>query len=255
MKFCISQERLRGLVEAEISAQLDANILKFQKAGLSIQEMFQQMDGEYGPFNEAVEESTSKFSNKTEFVEVQIALTLLDIYHLEPKDQLKICFKMKHDYRGVAINSLSDLVNNIENYTHVDFSILGIKREWRFQVKRYRFESFDSEKVISYLGGIFGKYGNMDDTNLVILLQSSEKGKVMRLDAEQFRKIHRQLLLMKEKVSFGDISFIFNSNMTEMLLVRVYPDFAKGKTSLVLRGEKYQEIQKHWRERQIRNRI
>jgi len=246
MMFCIPKDELSLLLENEIKRFTFEEILKFFETGLTLEEMAEQQINESGPFNEACTVAIKKFSNKTENVEIHLALSLSDIYSLGPKNEISICFEMKDDFNK-KISNLSDLTANIECATHIDCSIVSRKKEWRFQMKRYPSEylKFNDKKIISYLKKIFSKYGEMADTNLIILLQPTQKAATTPIN---FEKIYQSMKSIASKISFGEVSFIFNANMKNIMLIRVFPDFIKTKVPLKFKSPKYQELQKKWEE-------
>lgn len=247
MMICIHRNQLYALVENEIRELVDNEALKFTREGMSLGEMVRQQIDETGPFNDALAAAIRKFTNRTEHVEIQVALDLSNLYDFGPQDEILICFEMNKGFRG-RISTLSDLVTNIESATHVDCTIRSKKKEWRFQIKRYPSEylEFTQEAIIAYLQEIFGKYGVMKGTNLILLLQPRGKAATTPLD---FEKVHQALVSMKEVISFDKVAITFNANNKDILLISVFPDFQIGSKPLQFRSEKYQEEQRNWKER------
>ena len=153
---------------------------------------------------------------------------------------------MKDGFNGKA-RSLSELVANIKDATYIDCVIRNKTSEFRFQIKRFPSEylDFSQEGILSFLDGIFRKYTDMSDTNLVILLQPAEEATTTPLD---FETIHQALKPKASQISFGEVSFLFNANMESITLRRVFPDSAQKSTPLRLRSEKYQELQRKWKD-------
>jgi len=243
--FCIPKNKLKALLEREIVEFLDEERLKFSKKGMSLEEMVKQQTEESGPFDAAVTAAIERFTNKTENVEVHLAIALANIYDFGPPEQVTICFEMKSKFNG-KVNSLNDLTTNIENYTHVDCAIQSSGEEWRFQIKQYpsTYLDFTTEGIVNYLEKIFAKYGDMADTKLILLLQpDTQEAAMTELD---FKAMHQRLLSMAKNISFSEVAIVFNENMKIISLIRVFPDFKKGKTPLQFLSPKYKDIQKKW---------
>jgi len=247
MRFCISRDKLILLLENEIKKFTFEEILRFSKAGFALGEMIKQQISDSGPFNEALAEAIKKFTNKTENVEINIALSLSAIYDLGPKNEIAICFEMKNGFNG-KISTFSDLTANIESATHVDCSLICRKTEWCFQIKRYpsAYLEFSENGISAYLKKLFNeKYGEMSDINLIILLQPEQEAATTPIN---FGNIYQLVKSMPRKISYGEVSFIFNANMKDMMLIRVFPEFIKTKMPLELKSPKYQELQNRWAE-------
>ncbi len=245
--FCCRRNQLRALMENEIKELVANEALKFAEEGMSLEEMVKQQTEESGSFNGALTAAIEKFTNRTENTEVYIALELSTLYNFGPPDEILICFEMKKGFSG-KISRLSDLTANMESATHIDCAIRSKTKEWHFQIKRYPSEhlEFTQEAIIAYLREIFGKYGGMKGTNLVMLLQPSGEAATAPLNLE---KIHQALVSMREVISFDEIAVTFNANNRSILLARVFPDFQIGSKPLQFRSEKYQEEQREWERR------
>lgn len=245
MMFCIPKNQLKALLEREVVEFLDEERLKFSKKGMSLEEMVKQQTEESGLFDMAVTVAIEGFTNKTENVEVHLAIALANIYDFGPPEQVTICFEMKSKFDG-QINSLNDLTANIENYTHVDCAIQSSGDEWRFQIKRYAstYLDFTTEGIVSYLEKTFAKYGDMASTKLILLLKpDTQEAAMTQLD---FKAIHERLTSMTKSISFSEVGIVFNENMKTISLVSVFPDYKKGKTPLQFLSPKYKDIQKNW---------
>jgi len=94
MKFCIFRNKLLSLLESEIEEITFGEILRFSKTGFVLEEMMKQQINDSGPFSEALTTAIEKFANKTENVEIHLALSLSAIYDLGPKNEIAICFEM-----------------------------------------------------------------------------------------------------------------------------------------------------------------
>ena len=180
-------------------------------------------------------------------MEIHLALSLSAIYDLGPKNEIAICFEMKNGFNG-KISTFSDIVANIENATHVDYSLICRKTEWCFQIKRYpsAYLKFSENGILAYLKKLFNeKYGEMSDINLIILLQPEQEAATTPIN---FENIYQSVKPMPRKISYGEVSFIFNANMKDMMLIRVFPGFVKTKMPLEFKSPKYQELQNRWAE-------
>lgn len=231
-------------MENKIKELVDNEILKFTRKGVLLQAMMKQQIDESGPFNDALTTEIKKFTNKTENVEIQIALDLSTLYDFGPQNEILVCFEMKGEFLG-KISTFSDLTTNIESATHVDCTIRSKNKEWHFQIKRYPSEylEFTQEAIIAYFRDTFGKYGRMNGTTLIILLQPTGKAVTTPLD---FKKIHQALTSMREAVSFDEVAITFNANNKSIMLARVFPDFRMGSKPLQFRSEKYREEERDW---------
>ncbi|PIQ68298.1 MAG: hypothetical protein COV91_04855 [Candidatus Taylorbacteria bacterium CG11_big_fil_rev_8_21_14_0_20_46_11] len=245
--FCISKDKLHVLLEKEVIEAADREVFNFRTAGLSLEEIVKQQTEEYGSFNDAISRTIKKFNHVTTHVEMHVALQLSDIYNLGPENEIKICFDMKDDFSG-NIATLTDIVKNVETDTHVDATIQFNGGQARFQIKRYPSEylTYDETNILSFLNRIFCKYGTMSDTNLIILLQPASKDTFKSIS---FKKIHQSLQASMNKISFGEVSFLFNANMEDITLMRVFPNLQSGSTPLRLLSEKYQDLKKKWADR------
>jgi len=110
-----------------------------------------------------------------------------------------VCFEMNSKYRNEKIENIEQLFEFTKEYSINDF-LLRIDGNYRkFQLKQYK-ESLDNNKIASFIKKKIKKYGDIGDTNLIIVLQSKERN-ISNVD---FEKIY---------VSIGDEKYRFNGQV------------------------------------------
>jgi hypothetical protein len=238
--YCISKN---DLLELWINQQKDRTdgFMKNFAGKFDMQEMVAQMEKEKGEFWDFFKTNTDKFANKTENVEVFMAVEIVDFYFKVEMD-VNICFEMRTEFRGELIETLDELVSKIESDTHIDCSIKSKDLMLDFQIKRYpqQYKKFSGEAIIEFLKGVFSGYGEMKNVILAILLQPNTEEQTKLF----FQEIHDQLMTMKEKVNFSEVVFIFNLSNKNVVFTRVYPDFVFSHKPIQWRSEKMIEASK-----------
>jgi len=244
--FCISKNALKDLWLEKQKKRLFECIKEFN-GKLSLQEMHDQMKSDDGVFNELITKSNSKFSSKTENVEVVAAFDLSDLYFPDSTDT-EICFEMKSSFsykKGEAL-SYDDIVNNIESKTHLDCLIRKDGKKFNFQIKRYpqSYLLYTTEAVNEYIKKIIEGYGDMKDTILIILLQPNGD----KTDNLNLKNVHEYLLSISKQISFNEVNFIFNEMNQRIKWLQVFPEYEVSEKVIELFSDKYKDIQTKWKE-------
>jgi len=160
-------------------------------------------------------------AKKTENVEILKALGLSDFYW--PHSETEIFFELKKGVSPSSIVSYSDLVNGLEDNTHVDCQITGDGQTRSFQIKRYPqeyLEHSDGAFLQWLTDKVFCSYGDMSGTILVILLQPAVAFTKCPMD---FTKLFSNLVDLKGIITFDEIVLSYNEQSQYMVLHRLYP--------------------------------
>ncbi len=122
-------------------------------------------------FAEAIADSTARFANKTENVEIITSFDLAEFYF--PGENPQICFSVKDDFLSDTSVSYDSLIEGIESNTPIDCSIGANGREFHFQIKRYPQEylAHTREALTNYIIDTISGYGSMKGTILIVILQ------------------------------------------------------------------------------------
>ena len=237
MKYSISNTQLKNLWLAKQEERLSKEIRKFSGA-VSLEEMATQMESDNGPFAESIKRSTTKFSNRTENVEILTADHLSSLYF--PNIETDICFEMKDSFHGGIVTTYNELTENISQHTHIDCSISSGLRSFNFQIKRYPepYKKITNEAVSSFIEETIKRYSDMKGTILIILLQAETPIPREGLD---FDKIHKYVSSMK-RTGFDEINFIFNKGNRHIHWRQVYPDHGYSEIPLILLSDKYKKV-------------
>lgn len=238
-RYCISKTVLKDLWKKKNRDRLNVQVLKFEHL-FSMVEMTDQMEKSSGAFHDAMTKDTAKFSAITANVEILLADNLSEFYF--PGIETEICFEMRCDFLPTSDISYDDITANIESNTYIDFTIKSGEKQFDFQLKRCPQNrlSFTTEIMSEYIKKVVTKdYGDMSKTILIVLLQPEKEPK----DHFDFEEIHKNILSIKNQITFDEINFIFNDENQQLIWLQMFPSFGLVKKPLVFTSEKYQKIQ------------
>mgnify|MGYP001578198932 CR=1 FL=1 len=242
--FCISKNKLKKLIEIKTQERLFTQIKKF-KGSFALEEMFEQMENGSGIFDDSMIADTTKFTSKTENVEAFLAIDLSDFYF--PNEESEICFEMKSGFSIPVEIDYDTLIKEIECDTHIDCSVRSKGKVFNFQIKRYPQAHLEhtTESLTKYIKETVNGYGNMAGSILIILLQPNTETP----SEINFKEIHKNIMSIKDKISFEEINFLFNDKNQYIMWHQVFPECGHCKKPLVLLSERYQKEQEKWKDK------
>lgn len=140
----------------------------------------------------------------------------LDFYN----DGGSVCFELQDSFNPHKdkILTLRDL-NKFRAGSYSDFIIKSKDGFRQFQLKRYR-NDLNTQEVSNFIKEKVKHYGNdLGDTNLLIVLQSSNNN----VSGINFHQLHDEIKSLNLKFH-GQILISYNENNEEMVINQVYPD-------------------------------
>jgi hypothetical protein len=202
------------------------------------------MEREEGAFNDAIVAERTKFTKKTENVEIMLAFQLAAFYF--PDDDAELCFMMRRDFSPASASSYDAIVAGIENDTAIDCTIKSDGREFNFQIKRcpQDYIVLTRDSLTAYIKKAVAGYGDMRGTILILLLQPNTEA----ANNLSFKQVHEDMAAMKDTISFDEIDFVFNDRNQNIRWQQVFPQYGHAEQPLVLLSEKYQKQQEEWRQ-------
>jgi hypothetical protein len=242
-QFCIGKEDFKQLFEKNHRERLITLMGEFSDR-LSPQDMLAQMESDTGAFAEAVAASTSRFTNKTENVEIITAFDLADFYF--PDENSQVCLEVKDGFPDDAPVSYESIVANIESNTPIDCSIKSGGREFHFQIKRYpqKYRAHTREALVEFIAKTMRGYTDMKGSILAVILQPASE----EANGLSFKEVHEDLIAMKDEITFDEIDLIFNDRGQQMRWEQVYPENGHATKPLLLMSDKYRARQAEWAE-------
>ncbi len=241
-EFCISKTNFNNLLMRDREAMLKRVMGRFAET-MTLQEMATQMERGEGAFDDAIKAEHAKFSNKTENVEIIVALQLADFYF--PDINAELCFEMRRDFSPDSA-VYDSIVAGIESDTAIDCSVKAEGRQFNFQIKRCPQEHLPHTRVAltGYIKKTLAHYGDMKGTRLVLLLQPNTEAQNTELS---FKQVNEDMLAIKDKITFDEIVFVFNNQMQNMRWYQVFPACGYNDRPLTLLSDKYKAQQEEWR--------
>lgn len=240
-EFCLKKSQLRKLWENKIRENTYGFIEKFAK-DFSLEDFVEQMENDVGEVDKHHKQEITEFSRKTKNEEIYLAFELSNFYFGLDKET-NICFSMKNNFRKKRVESYDELLENIESGTFIDCLIKYNEAELRFQIKGYKgeYQQFTNDAIFEYLKGkVFSHYGDMSGIILAVILQPHISSKI---DVD-FKKVHSDLVLFSEKITFSEIIFVYNENNQNIVLRRLFPDIIVSKYPIKFQSKKYRILQK-----------
>ena len=243
--FCISKIALNDLLMQRQKGVLLMLLERF-KDTFSQAEIVAQMEAGTGAFSEAMTAEINKFSNKTENAEIITSFHLADLYF--PDSDPEMCFEMRRDFTADKATSYDGIVAGIENDTEIDCSIKADGRQFNFQIKRYpqKYLPHTREALTKYITETIAGYGSMKGRSLVLLLQPDTEE---RNDQLSFKQVHEDMVAIKEKISFDEITFVFNDRNQQIFWQQVFPQYGHSVIPLLLLSDKYKAQQEEWKKK------
>jgi len=141
----------------------------------------------------------------------------LDFYEANSE----VCFELKNGFNPSKnkINTLKDLNAFRESASDSDFIIKSGDGLRKFQLKRYR-NNLNTQGIFDFIKEKVAHYGNnLDDTNLLVVLQSS----AYTISQINFHELHDKLKSLNLKFQ-GQILISYNENNKEMVINQVHPN-------------------------------
>lgn len=141
----------------------------------------------------------------------------------------KICFELKNSFnhRVDRINSYEKLKDVIEKNTSIDFGIELNHNLRLFQLKRYR-NDLSITELFEYIKEKLAHYGNLDNINLLIILQTG--GDMSKIN---FEELHKRLVEFKPTYN-AQILIAYNEFNKTSVINQVFPELTTSRVPLGL---------------------
>lgn len=183
-----------------------------------------QLDEKKGELIDEINSNSKKLSLKKENVEIITALSLSDFYF--PRTETEITFELKKGVKPDSISKYNDLVSALEDYTHIDCQIEGEEKKLFFQIKRYpqQYLGDSSNEFLNWFSeDVIGRYGDMEGTILVIIIQPSDKNSIE--NPTNLGELIDKILGIKDQISFDEVAFIYNDSIEKgFTLLKILPN-------------------------------
>ena len=200
------------------------NLLKKFSNKYSYLEMYIQMISGQGKVGEYLNNETRQFTKKTESNEIAHAIILADFYFIGSNPQ--ICFNMKRGFKVKQIDTIEELIANLDHDTEIDCLIKDKTNKFKFQQKRYpeEYKPWSVTKVIEYLDTEIlpvQKYNNDSNHDLIIAINIQPKTDTQVNINRDFKEIYQHLTT--KDIKLLQIAFLFNLNIKFEVWHEVFP--------------------------------
>lgn len=214
---CFSKEELERLLK-DYMFQLMRN--KIDELGLSVEELEKDLkDLKMDNYQKIANSAGGDVANG----KLHEVFAALHIYLPFFEATSEICFELKSNFiHGKSSISCIEDLERFRADVFGDFIIKSADGYRIFQLKRYRGD-LTSSALFTFLKTKIDEYGrSFGDTNLLLILQCSNR----ELDFRIFREVHEELKKQNIELT-GEVLVSFNEEETETVIVEVYPVLRK----------------------------
>jgi hypothetical protein len=128
-----------------------------------------------------------------------------------------------------ASKELKKLIDNIEESTDCDFAISNLEEISKFQLKQYK-NKLDTQNLFNYIKRKIEGYGNLGETNLIVLAQGDGSPEQSR-NKVNINEIYQKIKTIHYNFK-GKILIIHTIDGINFCIHEVYPSVKKYKQKI-----------------------